>query len=268
MARRADVVAAEHPRLPAGQDHEPGDGVGQQFVPGGGRRSRGCIRPCTTVRAAARPGVAGPSPSGSTNRTARPEPDPPLGLRLGGEPHRGRAPRSTTGRSDRRVRPARRRSAARTPPCSRRTGEPTRRPTAAVWVSLTASITTSTGPSTVSRVGVHGAGHHDRIPVVGPDVDGVARRAPADHHPVARGVQQRCDGRSDGARPDDCDEVLGDRHHRQGTDRNGPPLHCGSPRSAGHFPGSFRVAQSCRRFVAVHRRRSEGDAGRLGGPSA
>ena len=44
------------------------------------------------------------------------------------ENHTARAPRSTTGRTGPPVRPARRRSAARRPPCSRRTAAPTRPP--------------------------------------------------------------------------------------------------------------------------------------------
>jgi hypothetical protein len=51
----------------------------------------------------------------------------------------------------------------------------------------------------------HWTGNHDRILVLGPDDDRVARGTSVQRYGVARGVQQGRDRRPDGAGSDECD---------------------------------------------------------------
>ncbi len=75
------------------------------------------------------------------------------------------------------------------------------------WVSFTASRTTSTATADVGRIGEYRPWHDDRIQVVGPDLDAVARSVAAQQDLVARGMQQRRHGRADGPGTDDRDAV-------------------------------------------------------------
>ena len=138
-----------------------GDEVGIQFD--GHAAGRAAVR-----RVDSRPARrAAPAGAGA-------QPHPTLRLRLGREPHDGghdggrRAQRPT-------------RSTCSTPFCSAHTtvrsshSRASQPAASSFWVSFTASSTTSTGPADLSGIGVHRPRHHDRIPVVGPELDGVAR---------------------------------------------------------------------------------------------
>ena len=129
------------------------------------------------------------------------------------------------------------------------------------WVSLTASRTTSTGPSTSAGSVSTGPGTTIGSLSVGPDLHLVARCVPAQQHVMTRGVQQCRHGRADCPWADDRDAGSARTPKLPAEE---PPLDCGRP-AVRSFPGSFRAAQSCRRFVTGHRCRSEGDVGRLGG---
>ena len=158
-AERGDVGAAEHARLPSGQHHESGDGVDEQLVPRRGdevgidvdRKAAGrAASPRAAPRRAPRAAPAAPACAG--------EPSP--AARVSAENHTTQGThRRLRAVAARPVRPVRRRSAGRTPRCSRRTAGPATAATAAFWVSLTASSTTSTGAVDVGGIGVHRARH-------------------------------------------------------------------------------------------------------------
>ena len=57
----------------------------------------------------------------------------------------------------------------------------------------------------LAGIGVHRAGHHDRIRAVGPQFDAVAGGATAHQHRMPGLVQQRGDRRADGAGTDERD---------------------------------------------------------------
>ena len=111
-------------------------------------------------------------------------------------------------------------------------------------------------------IGVHGSRQHDRIVVVGPDLDRFARGVPAQQDCVTGGVQIRGDGRADSPGSDECNAAT---HDRQATGGYAPST-LGS-RLVRPFTRSFCAAHTCRRFVADHRCRAEGDPRRLGGAS-
>ena len=182
--QRGDVVAAEHPRSASGQHHQPGDRVDQQLAPRRGdevgialdadsrgratasasRARRRCRAAPAALACAAAPTRRAASPRRTTPRTG---------------------PRSTPGRTGRPARPVRRRSAARTPRCARRTAGPARPRPASFWVSLTASSTTSTGPSTSAGSVCTGPGTTIGSPSSGrTSIDG---RAACDRTPAPRG---------------------------------------------------------------------------------
>ena len=73
------------------------------------------------------------------------------------------------------------------------------------WVSLTASRHHVYGTVDLGGIRVHRTRHHDRLPVVGPDLDLIARRAPAQQHVMTGRVQECRDGRADRAGADDRD---------------------------------------------------------------
>ena len=118
------------------------------------------------------------------------------------------------------------------------------------------------GAVDVGGVGEHRARHHDRILVVGPDLDLIARRVPAQQHLMTGRVQQCGHRRADCAGTDERDAGT---HNGQATGGFAPSTLWQSSRQA--IPREiFRAAQPCRRFVTGHRCRSEGDVGRLGCP--
>ena len=65
-------------------------------------------------------------------------------------------------------------------------------------------------------IGVHGTRQHDRIVVVGPDLDRFARRVPTQQDTVTGSVQICGDGRTDRAGSDECNAGTHDRQRTGG----------------------------------------------------
>src|SRR3954469_4818527 len=105
------------------------------------------------------------------------------------------------------------------------------------------------GPVDIGRVGVHRTRHDDRVLVVRPDLQPIARCVPAEQHLMACGVQQCGHGGAD--RPWADDSNTGSQPsvfartliHTVTLPADSGPLHCGS-RLVRPFPGRFFVLRS------------------------